>query len=69
MNFLGLGLQPPAADWALIISENREGLPLNPWVILPPAPMIALLPISVSLVGDAVARTLGVSLARRRVVR
>ena len=23
VNFLGLGLQPPAADWALIISENR----------------------------------------------
>ena len=26
VNFLGLGLQPPAADWALMISENRDGL-------------------------------------------
>jgi ABC-type dipeptide/oligopeptide/nickel transport system permease subunit len=59
VNFLGLGLQPPAADWALIISENRSGLDLNPWVILLPAVLIALLTIGVNLVGDAVARTLG----------
>ena len=59
VNFLGLGLQPPAADWALIISENRSGLDLNPYVILAPALLIALLTIAVSLVGDAVARTLG----------
>jgi ABC-type dipeptide/oligopeptide/nickel transport system permease subunit len=57
VNFLGLGLQPPAADWALVISENRSGLTLNPWVILVPAALIALLTIGVNLVGDAVART------------
>ncbi len=59
VNFLGLGLQPPASDWALIISENRSGLDLNPFVILAPAVLIAVLTIAVSLVGDAVARTLG----------
>lgn len=59
VNFLGLGLQPPAADWALIISENRSGLELNPWVILVPALLIASLTIGVNLVGDAIARTLG----------
>jgi peptide/nickel transport system permease protein len=59
VNFFGLGLQPPAADWALIISENREGLTLNPWVILVPAALIALLTISLNLVGDAIARSLG----------
>jgi peptide/nickel transport system permease protein len=69
VNFLGLGLQPPAADWALIISENRGGLTLNPYVILVPAALIALLTISVNLVGDAIARTLGISTARRRLVR
>ncbi|MGL6280640.1 MAG: ABC transporter permease, partial [Gaiella sp.] len=63
VTFLGLGLQPPAADWALIISENRTGLDLNPWVILAPALLIALLTIAVNLVGDAVARTLGRSSA------
>jgi ABC-type dipeptide/oligopeptide/nickel transport system permease subunit len=59
VNFLGLGLQPPDSDWALIISENRDGLNLNPWVVFVPAALIALLTISLSLVGDAVARTLG----------
>jgi peptide/nickel transport system permease protein len=63
VNFLGLGLQPPAADWALIISENRSGLDLNPYVILAPAILIAVLTIGLNLVGDAVARTLGRSAA------
>ena len=66
VNFLGLGLQPREADWALIISENRDGLTLNPWVILVPAALIALLTISLNLVGDAVARTLGRSVAEAR---
>jgi ABC-type dipeptide/oligopeptide/nickel transport system permease subunit len=59
VNFLGLGLQPPAADWALIVSENRNALELQPYVILVPALLIALLTIGVNLVGDAIARTLG----------
>ena len=59
VNFFGLGLQPPAADWALMISENRNGFDLNPWVIIAPAAMIALLTIAVNLIGDAVARSLG----------
>ena len=59
VNFFGLGLQPPAADWALMISENRDGFDLNPWVIIAPATMIALLTVAVNLTGDALARSLG----------
>jgi len=59
VNFFGLGLQPPAADWALMIAENREGYTLNPWVIAAPATLIAALTIGVNLVGDAFARSLG----------
>jgi peptide/nickel transport system permease protein len=69
VNFLGLGLQPPDADWALIISENRGGLELNSFVVLAPAALIGLLTIAVSLVGDAIARSVGVTTARKRVVR
>ena len=69
VNFLGLGLQPPDADWALMISENRTGLTLNPYVILVPAALIGLLTIAVNLVGDSIARSLGISTARRRLVR
>jgi ABC-type dipeptide/oligopeptide/nickel transport system permease subunit len=61
VNFLSLGLQPPAADWALMISENRDGLTLNPWAVVAPAVMVALLTISVNMVADAIARVQGVS--------
>jgi ABC-type dipeptide/oligopeptide/nickel transport system permease subunit len=57
LNFFGLGLQPPAADWALMISENRSGLDLNPFAVLAPALLIALLTIAVNMIGDSVART------------
>ena len=61
VNFLGLGLQPPSADWALMISENRSGLTLNAYAVLAPALLLALLTIAVNMVGDAVARTQEVS--------
>ena len=59
VNFLSLGLQPPNSDWALMISENRQYISLNPWAVLAPAAMIALLTIGVNLTGDAIARSLG----------
>jgi ABC-type dipeptide/oligopeptide/nickel transport system permease subunit len=58
-NFLTIGLQPPAADWALMISENRHYISINPWAVAAPAAMIAALTIGVNLVGDAIARSLG----------
>jgi len=33
VNFLGLGLQPPSSDWARMISENRAGLLVQPWLV------------------------------------
>ena len=58
-NFLSLGLQPPAADWALMIAENRDYLELNPWAVAVPAALIAALTVGLSFTGDAVARSLG----------
>jgi peptide/nickel transport system permease protein len=69
VNFLGLGLQPPRADWALMIAENRGGITLQPWAVAAPALLIAFLTISVNLVADAVARSLGTSTDRKRVAR
>lgn len=59
VNFLGLGLQPPTADWGLMVSENRQILALNPYSVLAPAVMIGLLTIGVTMVGDAYAGSLG----------
>jgi len=68
MNFLGLGLSPPAADWGLMISENRNFISLNIWSVLAPAIMLALLTISVNVTADAYVRSLGRS-SRRKVER
>ena len=59
VNFLGLGLAPPAADWGLMISENRAILASNPMAVAAPAIVLALLIISVNLLGDAYVRHLG----------
>ena len=64
MNFLGLGLTPPAADWGLMISENRNYIALNIWSVLAPAIMLALLTIAVNLTADAFVRSLGRSVGR-----
>jgi peptide/nickel transport system permease protein len=69
VNFLGLGLQPPAADWALMISENRGGLTIQAWASVVPIVLIAALTIAVNLVADAFARGLGQSTERARIVR
>lgn len=59
LSFLGVGASPPAADWGLMISENRVGLLRQPAVVLVPAAGIALLSIGVNLVADGIARTVG----------
>ena len=59
VNFLGLGLQPPTPDWALMISENLQTISLNVWAVVAPAAMLALLAMGANLTGDAVGRTLG----------
>lgn len=56
LNFLGIGIQPPAADWATMIAENRSYITLQPWTVIAPTACIALFAISVNIVGEAVAR-------------
>lgn len=56
LSFLGFGEQPPAADWGLMINENRQGLTVQPWGVLMPVIAIALLTIGTSLIGDGFAR-------------
>ena len=59
VSFLGLGQRPPAANWALMINENRDGLFLNPWASIGPALVIALLTISVNVLADGLVRRQG----------
>lgn len=52
LSFLGLGVQPPMADWGGIVKENKEGIVYGISAALIPAFAIATLAISVNLVAD-----------------
>ena len=56
LSFLGLGLQPPAADWGLMINENRIALTVQPWAVALPVLAIAVLTVGTNLVTDGLAR-------------
>jgi peptide/nickel transport system permease protein len=55
LSFLGLGIQPPTADWGLMINENRIALVVQPWGVLLPVVAIALLAVGTNLVFDSLA--------------
>jgi len=52
LSYLGLGAQPPAPDWGLMIAKERAFLVTAPWVVFAPAAAIVTLIISVNLMGD-----------------
>lgn len=53
LSFLGLGIQPPHADWGSMVRENSLGIGFGIPAALLPAGAIALLTISVNLVVDS----------------
>lgn len=56
LSFLGLGMQPPGADWGLMINENRIALTVAPWSVALPVIAIAILTVGTNLVTDGLAR-------------
>lgn len=52
LSFLGLGVQPPSADWGGMVKENKDGIVFGIAAALIPAAAIAALAISVNLVAD-----------------
>jgi peptide/nickel transport system permease protein len=56
LGFLGYGPQPPAADWGQMINENRGGLTIQPWPVVVPVILIALLTIGTNLITDGFGR-------------
>ncbi|MGY3519110.1 ABC transporter ATP-binding protein/permease [Micromonospora sp. PTRAS2] len=51
-SFLGVGVAPDAADWAVMVDRNRAGLLLQPWSVLVPAALLVALAVGVNLVAD-----------------
>jgi peptide/nickel transport system permease protein len=52
LSFLGLGVQPPYADWGALVHENVGGLPFGAPAVIVPSLAIASLTISVNLLID-----------------
>lgn len=54
--FLGFGVQPPRSDWGLMINENMAGLTFQPWGVIAPVFLIAVLTLGMNMVADGLAR-------------
>ncbi|MEU3619998.1 ABC transporter permease [Streptomyces sp. NPDC006872] len=51
--FLGVGVAPDAADWAVMVDRNRTGLFVQPWAVVVPALLIVALTTGANLLFDA----------------
>ncbi|TQN32468.1 peptide/nickel transport system permease protein [Haloactinospora alba] len=56
LSFLGMGLQPPTADWGLMINENRIAITVQPWAVGLPVAAVAVLTIGANLITDGLSR-------------
>jgi len=65
LSFLGMGAQPPTADWGLMISEARAFVERAPWITLAPGIAMCLTVIGVNLLGDGLRELLDPRLRRR----
>jgi peptide/nickel transport system permease protein len=52
LSFLGLGVQPPDADWGVMVKENLQGLLFGSMAPLIPAAAIASVTIAINLLVD-----------------
>jgi peptide/nickel transport system permease protein len=50
--FVGAGVQPPTAEWGMMMYEGRTVLVNAPWVVLVPGAMLAISAIALSLLAD-----------------
>ena len=66
LSFLGFGLQPPAADWGLMINNSRDFIEAAPWLALAPGLAMSITVIAVSILGDGLREYFDPRLAYRR---
>jgi peptide/nickel transport system permease protein len=65
LSFLGFGVQPPAADWGLMISTARDFV-AAPWMAIAPGMAMSVTVIAVSVLGDGLREHLDPRLDGRR---
>jgi peptide/nickel transport system permease protein len=52
LSFLGLGVQPPAPSWGLMVSEAKTYMFFSPWLITLPGAALLTLVLAINLLGD-----------------
>jgi peptide/nickel transport system permease protein len=65
LGFLGLGVQPPAPEWGVIIAEGRNFLTEAPWISIFPGIAIFWVCSATMLLGDGLADLLRPEVSRR----
>ena len=60
LSFLGLGIQPPTAEWGIMIADGKSFMATAWWISLFPGIAIIILAIGFSLLADGFAEMLGV---------
>jgi peptide/nickel transport system permease protein len=54
LSFLGLGAQPPAAEWGLMLSTGRNYITRAPWLVIAPGVAIFVTVMAFNLLGDGI---------------
>jgi|TARA_B110000444_G_C18819474_1_gene586931 peptide/nickel transport system permease protein len=54
LSFLGLGVQPPLPSWGLMVSEGKDMMLFEPWLITIPGVALFMLVLAINLMGDGV---------------
>lgn len=67
LSFLGLGIQPPMADWGSMVRQNLDGLGYGSYAAVWPALAIATFTISINLIVDDISASSGGSLAKKMI--
>ncbi|MDE4192172.1 ABC transporter permease [Phaeobacter gallaeciensis] len=52
LSFLGLGVQPPTPSWGLMVSEGKQMMLFEPWLVLIPGFVLFALVLAINLLGD-----------------
>jgi peptide/nickel transport system permease protein len=54
LSFLGLGAQPPAAEWGLMLSTGRNYITRAPWLVIAPGVAIFVTVMAFNMLGDGI---------------
>ena len=52
LSFLGVGVQPPTADWGIMASDGRSVVALAPWISIVPGAVIVIVAVACNFAGD-----------------